>query len=271
MTRLQYAAGRAEKQYNHVDPENRLIAATLEKKWEEALAELTPAQTRLQDALSVCPQAAAIPPELRDAFTDAGQRLPDLWPKLGAEAQKKLLRTLIQRVNLQRDGKGVVALRIVWRGGMVTEKKVRVPMASFRFSDQEAKVLVRIRELADQGLHDTAIAARLHEDGFYPCRGDAFTALIVQKLRLRNGILLGMEKTRRGELPSGYYTINELACKLKINASWFSREIAQGRLVIQKDPYYRCYLFPKKAETIERLKKLRKKEITQASFPKGAQ
>jgi hypothetical protein len=53
--RLDYAAKRAERQYNSVDPENRLIAATLEKKWEGALAELQQAQTRLTEAKAQSP------------------------------------------------------------------------------------------------------------------------------------------------------------------------------------------------------------------------
>src|SRR3954453_13259353 len=77
--RLGYAAGRAERQYNQVDPENRLIAAALEKKWESALAELGQARTRLEEARAKSPRAVKIPAELRAAFADVGARLPEIW------------------------------------------------------------------------------------------------------------------------------------------------------------------------------------------------
>src|SRR5204863_7445682 len=64
--RLEYAAKRAARQYNCVDPENRLIAATLEKRWEGALAELEQARARLIQAQSQCPQPAVIPAAMRD-------------------------------------------------------------------------------------------------------------------------------------------------------------------------------------------------------------
>ena len=122
--RLEYAAKRADRQYNCVDPENRLIAATLEKRWEGALAEFEQARARLTEAKGHCPQPAAIPAEMREAFADVGQRLPEVWEKLSAEARKKLLCTLVSGVNVRRDTAGILQVRIVWRGGLVSECSV---------------------------------------------------------------------------------------------------------------------------------------------------
>jgi DNA invertase Pin-like site-specific DNA recombinase len=72
VVRLEYAAARAERQYNHVDPENRLIAATLEKRWEDALAELSQARARLAETAERLPETVNIPPELRAAFMCGG-------------------------------------------------------------------------------------------------------------------------------------------------------------------------------------------------------
>ncbi len=67
VARYEYESKRAERQYNCVDPENRLIAATLEKNWEHALEDLEQARVKLADALLEQPKACVIPPELRDA------------------------------------------------------------------------------------------------------------------------------------------------------------------------------------------------------------
>ena len=134
---LEYAAKPAERQYNSVDPDNRLIAATLEKKWEHALGELEQIRTRLTEAQARCPQEVPIPAELRAAFADVGRRLPQVWPGLSAEAKKQLLRTLVMGVNLRRDENGWLQIRIVWTGGLVSEISVRVPVSSRRHSAVE--------------------------------------------------------------------------------------------------------------------------------------
>lgn len=269
ITRLEYAAARAERQYHHVDPENRLIAATLETRWESALSELAQARARLAEAAARTPTPAAIPAELREAFADIGRRLPDLWPQLSAEARKQLLRTLVVGVNIQRGEVGQTNVRIVWKGGAVTEKIIRMPMAAFRGTPQERLALDLIGSLADEGRNDADIADRLNREGHFPCKGNAFTAQIVQTLRLRKGIVLGLERVRRGELPP-CYTINELAKRFRIHPAWFYREIAAKRIVINKDPRFGSYLFPRTRDTLERLRQLRRNEVSQVSFQTGA-
>jgi DNA invertase Pin-like site-specific DNA recombinase len=199
--RLEYAATRAERQYNCVDPENRLIAATLEKKWESALAECEQARARLVEAQGKAPQPVAIPSELQAAFADAGRRMPEVWPELSAEAKKRLLRTLVTGVNLLRAENGMVQVRIVWSGGMVSERQVRLPVSTRRRSAVERKIVARIEQLAEQGLRDEALAERLNQEGFFPCRGAAFTPYIVLKMRCRYGIRVGLGRLRRGDRP----------------------------------------------------------------------
>src|SRR5207249_2251341 len=108
-----------------------------------------------------------------------GQRLPEVWEKLSAEARKKLLRTLVTGVNVRRDTTGILQVRIVWRGGLVSERSVRVPVHSLRFSEREQQIVARIRELVDTAKDDTALAEQLNREGFFPCRGARFTPQIV--------------------------------------------------------------------------------------------
>jgi hypothetical protein len=78
------------------------------------LGELEQAKTRWIQAKQLAAPPITIPDELRQAFTDVGQRLPDVWPTLSLEAQKRLLRTLVRGVNLQRQDDGTLRMRIVW-------------------------------------------------------------------------------------------------------------------------------------------------------------
>ena len=265
--RLQYAAGRAERQYNSVDPENRLIAATLEKKWESALAEQEQAKARLAEALARVPEPVAIPPELRAAFADVGGRLPEIWPGLSAETKKRLLRTLVTGVNLHRNDNGMVQIRIVWCGGLVSEHHVHLPVSTRRRSEIERKIVARIEELAEQGLRDEALAERLNQEGFYPCRGAAFTPQIVLKLRSRYDIRIGLGRLRRGDQPHGY-TITAMARLLKVDPAWIYRALNDGRLQMERDLHFGCYLFPHTHEAVQNMQRLRKGEICHVTFLK---
>lgn len=268
VTRLEYAAQRAERQYDRVDPENRLIAATLEKKWERALDEWEQAKNRLAETRSNVPQSIPVPPELRAAFADVGKRLPDLWPSLSSEARKRLLRTLVTGVNLRREEDGIVQLRIVWVGGQVRECRVRLPISTRRRTENEAKIVARIRTLVDGGHRDAAIAEQLNREGLVPCRATRFTPLIVLDLRGRHKIYLGLERIRRGTLPIAY-TIAALARRLRVDPAWIYRGMAAKRIRIERDPMYGCYLFPRTRETVQELRRLRRGEIPHITFPKG--
>lgn len=263
--RLEYAAQRAERQYNCVDPENRLIAATLEKKWESALAEWEQARTRLAEAQEKAPRPVAIPSALQAAFADAGRRMPEVWPELSAEARKRLLRTLITGVNLRREENGMVLIRIVWCGGLVSECRVRLAVSTRRRSAVERQIVARIEQLAEQGLRDDALAERLNEEGFFPCRGAAFTPQIVLKLRCRYGIRVGLGRLRRGDRPHGY-TITAMARLLKVDPAWIYRGLHQGRIRMERDVHFGCYLFPRTRQAVKMMKQLRKGDVCQVSF-----
>jgi DNA invertase Pin-like site-specific DNA recombinase len=120
LQRLRYAASRAERQYQQVDPENRLIAAELERRWEVVLRELRAAEEQLAHDEQHAP-VWAIPADLLEALHDIGPRLPELWEQQGllSTAQKKsLLRALIDKVVVHRLGgrRGDhVHVRVVWR------------------------------------------------------------------------------------------------------------------------------------------------------------
>lgn len=263
--RLDYVARRAERQYNAVDPENRLIAAALEKKWEEALAELEQARRQLTDARAECPEPVKIAPQLREAFADVGRRLPEVWPRLSAQGKKQLLRALVSGVNLRRGENGTLQIRIVWVGDLVSEVSIRVPVSSRRHSEMERKTVARIGELAGEGLDDEGIARRLNDEGYYPCRSATYTSQIVLKMRSRAGIRLGLGKVREGNLP-GVYVAKEVAELLGVHPSWIYRAIGEGRIILDKDARYGCYLFPRNSRVIASLKRLKAGQVLHVSF-----
>ena len=116
LDRLRYQAQLAERQYQQTDPDNRLVAAELEQRWEFALRDLKTEEER-QAAENSTP-CWAIPEDLLVALQDVGPRLPELWNQgLFTTSQKKtLLRSLIDKVVLHRVRKDEIHVRVVWRG-----------------------------------------------------------------------------------------------------------------------------------------------------------
>src|SRR3954454_23915570 len=126
--RLRYQARLAERQFTRADPENRLVTAELERRWEAALRELHQAEASYQRAIQEQGPSPTIPPELRRAFEQVGRDLPSLWGRgCLTQAQKKaLLRCPIDKVVIRRVAPDSVEARIVWRGGDTTTAAVPV-------------------------------------------------------------------------------------------------------------------------------------------------
>ena len=142
--RLRYKALLARRQFNRVDSDNCLVAAELERRWEVALRDLRQAEA----ALARRRAANAQPPDLtaadRTDFCALAPRLPELWrqPDVTRAHKKALLRCLIDKVVMRR-ATDCVQLRIVWRGGAVTELEVGIAVGALaslaRGAEMEAK------------------------------------------------------------------------------------------------------------------------------------
>ena len=213
------------------------------------------------------PQSVVIPDSLRPAIADVGRRLPEIWERLPIETRKTMLRALVTGVNLDRDPNGMVRMRVVWSGGLVTETSFPVAMSSFRSTEREALIVERIRRAVEEGQDDATIAESLNSEGLRPCRRPSFTPAIVGKLRHRHRILAGLEKVRRGEQVPGY-TIREMAHLIGIDPSWIYRGISRGHVRIEKDARYGCYLFPRTRSTIHQMRQLKGDKVSQVSFLK---
>src|SRR6266571_4486219 len=122
LERLGYEVTLAQRPFLRVDPDNRLVAAELEKRWNDALAELKRAEDALVHHDEPSRPCIALSQELQTAFKAIGQSLPTLWRQglLSQQQKKALLRCLIDKVVLSRPKPECVQARIVWRGGETT-------------------------------------------------------------------------------------------------------------------------------------------------------
>ena len=181
---------------------------------------------------------------------------------LQTSQKKALLRTLVEKVVLQRVATDKVRVRVVWRGGLDTTAEVRVPVSSFnRLTD--AKVIVEtVRRLTSQGRTDEQIATVLNANGHRTPWVAQFTAAAVQHVRLRNRIFRFPNKSRPRR-KTGYLTLSQVADKLNVSSNKIYLRILQGKLTAKQDESSRCYLFPDKPSTLAQLRQLLDGKIEQ--------
>lgn len=179
-----YAAQRAERQYQAVEPENRVVARELERRWEEALQELERVRHR-SEQVREDPQLLSAE-ELENVHL-LGLELREVWdaPTTTHRDRKRLLRCLIEEVQLRTE-EDHYAVRVVWKGGATTEREVTRGAAGWaRRTPQDTVELVR--QLARE-FDDAQIARILNNQGRRSGRGVAFTAPAVRSLRSNNRI-----------------------------------------------------------------------------------
>lgn len=272
--RLRYTARRAERQYQQVDAENRLIAAELERRWEAALAELNSAEEQLVHDERHAP-VWAIPADLLEALHDVGPRLPELWEQdvFSSARKKALLRSLMDKVVVHRVGgrRGDrVHVRVVWRGGATTSADVPVTVGCLSRLAGAAEMEQTIVRLAREGRRDAEIARELTSQGHRSPRGAAVLPSTVRTIRLRHRVLL-RESQSHPRRVAGYLTIPQLSDKLHVSRHWISDRIRNGTIAVEKDATTRCYLFPDNPETLRQFRQLLAGEIPDLGRRKGYQ
>lgn len=255
--RAQYEAHLAQRQYDAVDPANRLVAAELERRWEAALQQLRNTEEQYAHFRQT-PVPDLVPPELRELFRDISQRLPEIWPTLTNGQQKELLRSLIQRVIIRRPTQDHVTIRIVWLSGAYSDQATLTPIHRDRDVSDYDHLVLRVEELWQQGYNDEQIADQLSSEGYHSARSDHVTPKSVMKIRLAHKWYLPFERYRSADKVGDDWTVNGFAKRLAVNESTIYRFI-YGKIIpveaVTREPQSGIYLIRNDDVLIERLLK----------------
>lgn len=181
--RAAYEAERAERRFRAVEPENRLVARTLETEWEKRLSERGVAEAELARRERERPRC--LTNEQRQQVHDLGADLKRAWeaPTTTDRDRKELLRTLLEEVsiNLQRlESKAHLTLR--WRGGAILELDVGLRSCHVPPIRTDEDTIELVRRLAAH-YSDAMIAGIVNRQGRRTARGDRFTANKIGNLR----------------------------------------------------------------------------------------
>jgi hypothetical protein len=268
LQRLRYEADLARRRYERVDPENRLVADELERRWETALQALHEAEEhyhRLQQATKVVP--LSIPRTLRTAFTSLGTSLPTVWHQdtMSRAQRKALLRCLIDKVVLHRVTRDTIQTRIVWRGGAVSELEVPSTVGSLRALNGFAEMEAQILALEAQGKADEEIAQLLTTQGLRSPQRPRVLPSTVQTIRLQHGRLHRYRGPRPRHVP-GWLTVSQLATALGVKAHWVYHLIRRGRIIVTRDTATRLYLFPDGPDTRDDFRRLQHGHLSHGRY-----
>jgi hypothetical protein len=170
-----YAAQRAQKQYDAADPENRLVADELERRWNQALQRVQEIELRIEQ--HVQGQGKVTTPT-REEFEELAATLETVWNCADTDVRlkKRIVRTLIHEVVVDVDAEaGELILVLHWKGGVHTE--LRLPRRRRgQNSNQTSKETVDAVKTLARICSDELIAGVLNRNGLLTARGNRWTA-----------------------------------------------------------------------------------------------
>ena len=225
LQQARYEAARAQRQYDATDPENRLVASELERRWNERLAAVRDLELEI-DRLDA-DEAPALTVADRERLMALGRDLLRAWesPSTTPETRKKIIRTVVSEIIVDIVGDNF-ELIVHWEGGDHTRLIVKRNRPGQTRWTTDVEVVDLVRALARQ-MPDQTIAALLNRSGKSTGRGNSWTRGRICSLRHQYDIAIHRdgEHADRGEA-----TIDEAATVLAVSTATIRRLIAEGIL-----------------------------------------
>jgi hypothetical protein len=228
--RAEYEGQLAQRRFEEVDPANRLVAATLEQRWEHALRELEGLRQQYRQYQEK--QTPPLSPEQQTQVRLLAKDLPRLWQAATTTAKdrKRILRLLLKDITLEkRPATHQAILHLRWQGGATEDLVVELPLKTAdRWRYPEALVS-KVRQLAQQQT-DPQIALALSQEGLQSAKGRAFTASMVAWIRCKHRIPAPVLR-QPGEL-----TVRQLSQKFAVSPYVVYYWLNHGLVAARRSP-----------------------------------
>ncbi len=238
LARAHYQTERAARQYHAVEPENRLVARTLERDWEEALR--AEAELKADYERFAAQRSERLSATEREQIRRLASDLPALWHAATTTAADRcaVIRQLIESVTVTVRGETeLVDVGIRWIDGQETRATITRPVAREDQLSYYPQLRERVAALVAQGHGCSAIARILNAEGWRPPkRRPTFNAGMVQAFMVRQGLRSrGHGMTAAVEHQSDEWTIGNLAHELDVPSAtlyaWLRRGLLTARRV----------------------------------------
>jgi hypothetical protein len=226
LERASYEADRARRQFDGCEPENRLVARTLEAEWEQRLHHVRAAERALAAVRARRPQPLTEQEISWCRHLGADLRATFDAPTTSDRDRKLLIRAMVTEIQLVHEREQQRAqLRIVWEGGAITEHEITVRRAGSQMRT-DADTLVLVRRLAVDH-PDREIAAILTRQGRLTGAGNPFTVHRVRSLRNHHEIPAATVKTDPGP-GEQFVTVAGAAAELGVSIATVHRWLREG-------------------------------------------
>jgi DNA invertase Pin-like site-specific DNA recombinase len=272
LERARYEAERAARQYHTCEPENRLVARELERRWEEALAE----QGRLGEEYGrFCRgQPATLSAAEQEQIRSLARDIPQLWhaDTTTVAERQSLIRLLVEQIEVGVRGESdQVELSIRWAGGFVSRHGLARAVQSYEQLADYPRLRERSAELRAAGTSRAAVAETLNQEGFRPPKRAArFTKEMVAGFLAKGG-RSGPRPTAlsaAGLLRKGEWLLTDLARHLGMPSATLHRWRKVGWVRARKLPVPGGHwALGADAAELKRLARLRKHHRTRRDQP----
>jgi DNA invertase Pin-like site-specific DNA recombinase len=235
--RARYEVDRAARQYQACEPENRLVARELERRWEEALK----AQRQLEDEFARWQRSAPgrLSPDDERTIRSLAGDLPAVWQAATTTAaeRQRIARLLIEHVSAVVDKASErVDVTLHWAGGLVESHTVSRPVKRYDLQADYPRLVARLRAWCAERLSAGAMADRLNAEGFRPPkRAERFTRGMVQRLLWHLGLARRAPHGSLAGLGRDEYRPSSLARRLGVSRDTVRRWLRAGWLTTRRD------------------------------------
>jgi hypothetical protein len=266
LQRATYEVRDAERRYRAVDPENRLVARTLEQNWDAALRRQRDLADDYDRFLRAKP--ASFTADQRARIERLAADIPALWhaETTTAKDRKEIIRHLVAKVVIQVDPDSEqVAVTIHWHGGFTSEHVIVRPVSRMSKLRNGQQLLDRLVELRRAGCMAKQIAERLHAEGFRPPKrcGEFFDPSNIRKMLYNLGVTEGTLRLERFQKHE--WRLPDLARKLNIAAAKLRVWAQRGWIHARQTPAYGHWILWADRQELRRLRAL-KRHSTPGTF-----
>ena len=200
--RAQYESDLSYRRYEEVDPSNRLVAAELERRWEQSLRDKREAEESLDRYRAQ--QQEKLTPSRRLQIETLSKDIPALWhaeTTTGIDRQS-IFRALVERVVVETVGRTeYVNVMIRWSGGFESRHRISKPVQRFEWLESAPEIRELIERRKREGKTHAEVSEELNREGYHSASCSAFTPAIVsslcKKFRNKTSVSVPTHKTSK--------------------------------------------------------------------------
>jgi DNA invertase Pin-like site-specific DNA recombinase len=228
LERARHEAELAQRQFLRVNPDNRLVADSLESRWNQALRIMTELEEKYER--EIAEYKNDLTSEKIEDIRKLAEDFPAVWndPRTSAKERKRMVRLLIEDVTLLKTD--VIHVKVRFKGGDSMERCVPIPPMVWEIHQTSTEVIEQIREMAPTKTN-SEIADKLNQQQLRSGTGLSFTGRRVKVLRQDYDIAGPYEHLRE----QGFLTAEELADRIGVHSDTVKKWGRNG--ILKSRPY----------------------------------